>query len=112
MFQIPDAFGRYDVKNKDLTCGLPTERALEIFWGAENDVIKFKIDLKDQQMTSQGILFAIGSIHDPLLGWHAYLYCQEEGFFKVYGKPCMVGMKWFLTASAKNGKHEKSVSWA
>ena len=32
----------------------------------ENDVIKFKIDLKDQQMTSQGILFAISSIYDPV----------------------------------------------
>ena len=47
LFQIPDELRRDGAKDKDLTGSLPVERALGIFWDAENDVIKFKIDLKD-----------------------------------------------------------------
>ena len=66
LFQFPDTLRRYGVKANDVTGSLPTERALGIFWDAENNVIKFKIDLKDQSMTRQGILFVISSIYDPL----------------------------------------------
>ena len=66
MFQIPDALRRDGAKDKDLTGSLQTERALGIFWDAENDVIKFKIDLKDQPMTRRGMLSVISSIYDPL----------------------------------------------
>ena len=38
-----------------------------IFWDAENDIIKFKIDLKDQPVTRQGMLSVINSIYDPLM---------------------------------------------
>ena len=50
LFQIPDELRRNGAKDKDLTGSLPIERALGIFWGAKNDVIKLKIDLKDQSM--------------------------------------------------------------
>ena len=66
LFQIPDALRRDGAKDKNLTGSLPIERALGIFWDAENDVIKFKIDLKDQPMTRQDMLSVIGSIYDPL----------------------------------------------
>ena len=67
LFQIPDALIRRDgVKDKDLIGSLPMERALGIFWDAENDVIKFKIDLKHQPMTRRGMLSIISSIYDPL----------------------------------------------
>ena len=66
MFQIPDELRRDGVKGKDLTSSLPTGGPLGIFWNAENDVIKFKIDLKDQPMTRRGMLSVIGSIYDPL----------------------------------------------
>ena len=66
MFQILDALRRDGAKDKDLTGNLPIERALGIFWDAENDVIKFKIDLKDQPMTRRGMLSVISSIYDPL----------------------------------------------
>ena len=62
MFQIPDALRRDGAKNKDLTGGLP----LGFFWDTDNDVIKFKIDLKDQPMTRRGMLSVISSIYDPL----------------------------------------------
>ena len=62
MFQILDALRRDGAKDKDLTGNLPIERALGIFWDAENDVIKFKIDLKDQPMTKRGMLSVICSI--------------------------------------------------
>ena len=51
LFQILDELRRDGAKDKDLTGSFPIERALGIFWDAENDVIKFKIDLKDQPMT-------------------------------------------------------------
>ena len=66
MFQIPDTLRRDGVKGKDLTGSLLIERALGIFWDAENDVIKFKIDLQDQAMTRRGMLSVISSIYDPL----------------------------------------------
>ena len=66
LFQIPDALRRDGAKETDLTGSLPIERALGIFWDAENDVIKFKIDLKDQPMTRRGMLSVISSIYDPL----------------------------------------------
>ena len=44
--QVPDALKKDGVKDKDLVSILPIERALGIFWDAEND-IKLKIDLKD-----------------------------------------------------------------
>ena len=50
LFQIPDALRRDGAKDKNLTGSLPIERAFGIFWDAENDVIKLKIDLKDQPM--------------------------------------------------------------
>ena len=109
LFQIPDALIRRDgVKDKDLIGSLPMERALGIFWDAENGVIKFKIDLKYQPMTRRGMLLSLVQ-YMILLGWHAHFSCKEEGFFKVCVKSCMVGMKWFLTTSAKNGKHGKAV---
>ena len=51
MFQIPDALRSDGAKDKDLTGSLRIEKAMGIFWDAENDVIKCKIDLKDQPMT-------------------------------------------------------------
>ena len=41
LYQIADALKRDGAKDKDLTGSLPIERALGIFWDAENDVIKF-----------------------------------------------------------------------
>ena len=58
LFQTPNAL----LWCKDLTGSLPIDRALGIFWDAENDVIKFKIDLKDQPMTRRGMLSVICSI--------------------------------------------------
>ena len=66
LFQIPDALRKDGAKNKDLTASLPIKRALKMFWDAQNDVLKFKIDLKDQPMTRQGMFSFICSIYDPL----------------------------------------------
>ena len=63
--QISRALRMDDAKEKDLTRSIPTERVLEIFQDVENDVIKFKIDLKDQQVTRRGMLSVISSIYDP-----------------------------------------------
>ena len=66
LFRTPYAIRRDGAKDNDLTGSLPIERALGVFWDADNDVIKFKIDLKDQPMTRQGMLSVISSIYDPL----------------------------------------------
>ena len=64
LFQIPDAGRRNGAKDKDLAGSLPIERALGVFWDPENDVIKFKIGLKDQPMTGQVIPSVINSIYE------------------------------------------------
>ena len=51
LFQIPDILRRDDAKDKNLIGSLLIERALGVFGDAENDIIKFKIDLKYQPMT-------------------------------------------------------------
>ena len=66
LLQIPDALSRDDSKDKDLTGSLPIEKALGILWDPENVVIKFKIDLKNQQMIIRDMLFVISSIYDLL----------------------------------------------
>ena len=76
LFQIPEVLGRDDAKCKYLTGSLPIERTLEIFWDAENDVIKFKIDLNDQPMKRRDIYSVISSIYDPL-GW-AYPFLLQQ----------------------------------
>ena len=60
MFQIPDAFRSDGEREKDLTGKVLLERALVIFEDTENDVIKFKIDLR------RGILSVFSLIYDPL----------------------------------------------
>ena len=108
LFQIPDALRRDGTKDKYLTGSIPIEKALGIFWDAENDVIKFKIDLKDQSLTRRGTLLSLVQ-YMILLSWHAYFCWKEEDFFKVGARSWMVGMKCFLTTSAKNGIHGKAV---
>ena len=78
------------------------------FRDAENYVIKVKIDFKNQPMTRRGMLFLLVQRMIPLC-WHAHFSCKEGGFFKGCFKSCMLGMKWFLTTSAKNNKHGKAV---
>ena len=56
-------------KNKGLTGNLPIQRAFGIFWNAENDVTKFKIDLKDQSVTRRGMLSFKKSLVDPFYEW-------------------------------------------
>ena len=58
-------------------------------------------------MTRRGILSVISYIYMILLDWHAYFSCKEEAFFKVFVKSCIVGMKWFLTTSAKEKQCER-----
>ena len=88
--QIPDAFRRGGGKDKDLTGSLPIERALEIFWDAENDVIKFKIDLKDPPMTRRGMLSVISSIYDPI--WLACLFILQRR--RLHQGLCQVMLGW------------------
>ena len=66
LFQIPDALRRDGAKDKHLTGSLSIEIALGIFWDAENDAIKSKIDLKDQPMTKQGVFSINSLIYGPL----------------------------------------------
>ena len=65
--RITDALRREGVEDKDFADSFPNERGLEIIWDAENDSIKFKINLKDEPMTRRGMLLTISSINDYLV---------------------------------------------
>ena len=41
------------------------ERALGVFWCIEDDMLQFRIVLKDKPLTRRGVLATIGSVHDP-----------------------------------------------
>ena len=80
---IPDVLRSDGAKDKDLTGSLRIERALGIIWDAENGIIKFKIYLKDQSITRQGMLSVISLIYDPLV-----LACP----FLLQGRSLLLGL--------------------
>ena len=56
-----------DLKDIDLVSDkLPIERALGITWCIESDSLKFRIALKDRQLTRRRILSSVSSLYDPL----------------------------------------------
>ncbi|KAK3086822.1 hypothetical protein FSP39_023974 [Pinctada imbricata] len=63
---IPEAERAGDVKQWNLNGGTLTERALGVYWFVDEDVIGFKISLKQQPVTRRGILSTVSSIYDPL----------------------------------------------
>ena len=44
----------------------PEESALGMLWNAQQDTMKFKINMKNKPLTRRGILSVISSIYDPL----------------------------------------------
>ncbi|XP_062567165.1 uncharacterized protein LOC134229426 [Saccostrea cucullata] len=64
---IPFSERAKEVKDLDLDNDtLPIDRALGIQWCVENDVFRFKMDIKDQPLTRRGILSMTSSVFDPL----------------------------------------------
>ena len=83
LLPIPDVLRSDGAKDKDLTGSLRIERALGIIWDAENGVIKFKIYLKDQSITRQGMLSVKSLIYDLLV-----LACP----FLLLGRSLLLGL--------------------
>ncbi|XP_038052505.1 uncharacterized protein LOC119725213 [Patiria miniata] len=78
------------VKNLDLSQEeLPVERALEVHWDTEHDLLRMKIKSKHGSQTRRGLLSVICSVYDPL-GFvfpyilRAKLLFQDE--FQIVGK--------------------------
>ena len=94
--RITDTLRRNGVEDKDFADSFPNERGLEIIWDAENDSIKFKINLKDEPMTRRGMLLAISSINDYLVSAYSFVLQGRrllQGLCQVI-KGCQKGKRW------------------
>ena len=54
------------MKDEDLFGDLPNDKALEICWNIEKDMLSFKVNLDRKPITKRGLLSMISSIYDPL----------------------------------------------
>ena len=63
---IPEEERRKGVLDQDMEFGmLPTEKALGVYWNAEEDNIGFEVRLKDKPNTKRGMLSVVSSIYAP-----------------------------------------------
>ena len=58
------------MKNEDLLHSLPEEQILGVLWKTEEDLLKFKVFIKDKLTTRSGILSILISTYN-LLGFGA-----------------------------------------
>jgi len=68
--------------NRDL---LPPERALGVEWNIENDAFKFRVILKDKQLTRLGIILTVSSVYDPL-GFAAPFMFRGKEYCSCYAR--------------------------
>ena len=67
IYSVPYKDRARDVKDLELGQDqLPIERALRVYWCAQSESFKFRIELQDQPYTRRGILWSISSVYDPL----------------------------------------------
>ena len=67
LMSIPDIYRREGVKDTDLVREeLPSERALGVYWNVENDILCFKVNLKEKRRNRRGMLSMLSSFYDPL----------------------------------------------
>jgi len=61
--KVDRKFGKND---EYLLQDLPEETALGMKWGAQQDILKFKLNMEQKPLTRRGMLSTISSIYDPL----------------------------------------------
>ena len=55
------------MKDKDLNLGiLPEDKALEVKWNIQEDILGFIIKMDDKPINRRGLLAALSSVYDPL----------------------------------------------
>ena len=66
LLSIPEEHRKAGLKNEDLLGNLPKEQALGVLWKTEENLLGFKVSIKDKSITRNGILFILSSVYDPL----------------------------------------------
>ena len=81
LLSIPEQYRKAGMKNEDLLGSLPEKQALGVPWRIEEDLLRFKVSIKDKPKTRRGILSILSSIYDPL-GFGAPFLFREKQIFQ------------------------------
>ena len=66
LLSIPEEHRKAGMKNEELIGSLPEEPEFGFLWKTEDDLLGFKVSIKDKPTTRRGILSILSSIYDPL----------------------------------------------
>ena len=78
------------MKNEDLLGNLPEEQALDVLWKTEEDLLVFKVSIKDKPTTRRGILSILSSVYNPL-GFGALFLLRGK---HILQRQCEKNLKW------------------
>ena len=78
------------MKNEDLLGNLPEEQALDVLWKTEEDLLVFKVSIKDKPTTRRGILSILSSVYNPL-GFGAPFLLRGK---QILQRQCEKNLKW------------------
>ena len=90
LLSIPEEHRKAGMKNEDLIDSLPEEPAFGFLWKTEDDLLGFKVSIKDKPRTRRGILSILSSIYDPL-GFGTPFSLRGK---QILQRPCEKNLKW------------------
>ena len=65
LLSIPEEHRKAGMKNEDFIGNLPEEQALGVLWKTEEDLLGFKVSIKDKLRTRRGTLSISSSLYGP-----------------------------------------------
>ena len=66
VLSIPEENRTKGIKNQDITGELPVEKALQIHWVIEENMLGFNVSLKDKSLTTRLVLYTLNSNYNHL----------------------------------------------
>ena len=76
--QFPEQHRKVGMKNEDLLGSLPEKQALGVLWRTEEDLLRFKVCIKDKPTTRRRILSILSSIYDRLGFGAPFLFREKQ----------------------------------
>ena len=90
LLSIFEEHRKASIKNEDLLGSLLEEQVLGVLWKTEEDILQFKVSIKDKPTTRREILSILSSIYDPL-GFETPFLLRGK---HILQKLCKKNQKW------------------
>ena len=87
---IPEDHRKAGMENEDLLGKLLEEQALDVLWKTEEELLGFKVSIKNKPTTRRGILSILSSLFDPLCFGVSFLIRGKE----ILQRLCEKNLKW------------------